>query len=160
MNTNITSIRTAFYNPTSESYRVVLEDAPKECTVRFRNIQGIATVALAAEAPRMSEATVKAQQLVNATLSAESLDSQEIRDRIQSIQATAVRELKALGTNYHAKVASLLQGKQVAWEEQFFTPKEEVIYPDGTMDDRTMPEQSYVQLIPAAIASDDEEVVL
>jgi len=160
MNTNITSIRTAFYTPTSESYRVSIEDAPKECTVRFRNIQGIAAVALAANAPRMSEAAVKAQQLLEATLRSESLDSQEIKERIQSIQATAVRELKALGTNYHAQVAKLLQGKQVAWEESFFTPTEEVIYPDGSMDDRKMPEQSYVQLIPAAIADDEEEVVL
>jgi hypothetical protein len=160
MNTNITSIRTAFYNPTSESYRLIVEDAPKECNVRFRNIQGIATIALAADAPRMAQASVEAQQLIDETLRAESLDSEEIRDRIQSIQATAVRELKALGTNYHAKVASLLQGKPVAWSEQFFTPREDVTYPDGSMDERAMPEQSFIQLHPAAIASDDEEVVL
>lgn len=160
MNTNITSIRTSFYNPTSESYRLIVEDAPKECNVRFRNLQGMATIALAADAPRMAEAVVEAQQLIEATLRAESLDSQEIRDRIQAIQATAVRELKALGTNYHAKVASILQGKPVAWSEQFFTPREDITYPDGSMDERAMPEQSFIQLHPAAIASDDEEVVL
>ena len=160
MNTNITSIRTAFYNPTSESYRLIVEDAPKECNVRFRNIQGIATVALAAPAPRMEQAASKAQQLIDNTLRSECLTSEEIRDRIQTIQNSAVQELKALGTNYHAKVASLLQGKPVAWSEEFFTPTEEVVYPDGTLDDRRLPEQSFIQLIPAAIADENEEVVL
>jgi polyhydroxyalkanoate synthesis regulator phasin len=159
--TSISEVKTSFYNPTSESYRVIIEDAPKETNVRFRNINGIATVALAAKAPRMEEIAVKAQKLIDTALRAESLNSSEIKERIQSIQAQAVRSLKELGTNYHAKVASLLQGKPVAWEEQFFTPREDVFYPDGTMDERTLPEQSFIQLLPAAIADEDaEEVVL